>query len=97
MAQTAGLRCIGVKETDERHGRPDFEAEKRRAREKIHEPHVEQNLRLLDSICFIPFRRELHEIPSMLAEIVRQSTEAPLLPLAADRDDPARASPRHRA
>ena len=74
---------------------------KRDAREKIHETYVEQNLRLLDSICFIPFRRELHEVPSMLAEIVRQSTVAPLLPLAVDRDDALddapSASPRHRA
>ena len=31
-----------------------------------------ENLRLLDEICFIPYRRELHEIDGMMNEIGRQ-------------------------
>eukprot|EP01043_Picozoa_sp_COSAG02_P106780 COSAG02_NODE_42782_length_381_cov_0.914894_1_plen_89_part_01 len=85
-AHTHGLRCVGVMETDERHGKPDFVQEKLRARTggknadgifdghtPVHARHVEQNLRLLDEVCFIPLRRQEHEVQAMLTEIVRQA------------------------
>ena len=81
-AHEAGLRCIGVMETDPRHGMPDFALEKERARTggkaggPVHATHVEMNLRLLDEICFIPLRRQEHELQAMLDEIVRQSRVA---------------------
>eukprot|EP01046_Picozoa_sp_COSAG06_P045574 COSAG06_NODE_6321_length_2984_cov_1.050260_5_plen_86_part_00 len=31
------------------------------------------SLRLLDDLCFIPFRRQEHEVPAMLKEIIRQA------------------------
>ena len=81
-AHEAGLRCIGVMETDPRHGEPDFALEKERARTggkaggPVHSVHVEMNLRLLDEVCFIPLRRQEHELQAMLDEIVRQSRVA---------------------
>jgi hypothetical protein len=88
QAHLAGLRCVGVKETDERHCRPDFAAEKQGA-QMLEEPYVEQNLRLLDEVCFIPFRREVHEIGPMLEEIVRQSKAvSPLVPVGAGATHP---------
>jgi hypothetical protein len=77
-AHEEGLRCIGVMETDERHGQPNFEEEKKRARaggtggDLVH-TSVQQNLKLLDAVCFIPLRRQAHEVPGMLAEIARQA------------------------
>jgi hypothetical protein len=88
-AHEEGLRCIGVMETDPRHGQPDFVQEKTRARTggkdgaPVHDKHVEQNLALLDEVCFIPFRRQAHEVHGMVAEILRQALEAkPLKPAA---------------
>ena len=82
QAHWAGLRCVGVKETDERHCRPDFAAERQRA-QMIDEPYVgHRGMRLLDEVCLIPFRRELHEIDGMVEEIVRQSKAvSPLVPV----------------
>mgnify|MGYP003322286436 CR=1 FL=1 len=81
-AHAEGVRCIGVMETDERHGKPDFALEKSRARTgkdggPVHEKHVEANLRLLDEVCFVPFRRQEHEIEGMLSEILRQAKVTP--------------------
>jgi hypothetical protein len=39
----------------------------------VHDQHVEANLWLLDDVCFIPFRRQEHEVPTMLKEIIRQA------------------------
>lgn len=48
----------------------------------IDEPYVGHNMRLLDEVCLIPFRRELHEIDGMVEEIVRQSKAvSPLVPV----------------
>ena len=83
----AGLRCCGVMETDSSHGRPDFAQEARRAvldtkrGDKVHE-HAEQHIRLLDEVCFIPLRRQQHEMAPMIHEIIRQSqTTSQLEPL----------------
>ena len=77
-ARQTGAKIIGVMETDERHNTPEFVQEKTRARTggreggAVHE-HVEDNLKLLDDVCFIPLRRQQHEIPAMLGEILRQA------------------------
>ena len=83
-AHAESIRCIGVMETDPRHCEPDFGLEKSRARSggKAGGPvhmQVEQNLRLLDEVCFIPFRRQVHEVGAMLTEIARQAAMAPCL------------------
>eukprot|EP01046_Picozoa_sp_COSAG06_P014552 COSAG06_NODE_905_length_11625_cov_24.210394_4_plen_1137_part_00 len=71
------LRIIGVKEEDERHGKPDFGLEKSRCLSGGLDgtpvnTHARQNLVLLDQVCFTPFRRLGHELQGMLDEIVRQ-------------------------
>eukprot|EP01048_Picozoa_sp_COSAG05_P019573 COSAG05_NODE_3098_length_2323_cov_21.130845_2_plen_133_part_00 len=78
LPHSAGSRlCIGVAETDERHGRPDFKLERERAMtagrngQPVHDD-VAVNLNLLNEVCFIPFRRQAHEIQAMITEIVRQ-------------------------
>ena len=38
----------------------------------MHE-QAEANLRLLDDVCFVPLRRQEHEVPAMLGEILRQA------------------------
>eukprot|EP01043_Picozoa_sp_COSAG02_P099014 COSAG02_NODE_35139_length_473_cov_0.820856_1_plen_121_part_00 len=79
MAREQELRFVGVMETDERHCKPDFALEKSRACTggtdggPVHDKHVEANLRLMDEVCFIPFRRQKHEVGSMLKEIIRQA------------------------
>ena len=81
-ARQTGAKIIGVMETDERHNTPDFVQEKTRARTggrggvAVHE-HVEDNLKLLDDVCFIPLRRQQHEMPAMLGEILRQAQPGP--------------------
>jgi hypothetical protein len=76
-AHCSGLKFVGVKEDDERHGKPDFAQEKARAMEggkdggPVHE-HAAGNLHLLDDLCFIDFRRQQHEAQEMLCEIARQ-------------------------
>eukprot|EP01043_Picozoa_sp_COSAG02_P024011 COSAG02_NODE_1299_length_13382_cov_14.723858_4_plen_441_part_00 len=78
-AREQKLRFVGVMETELRHGKPDFALEKSRAQTAgddggpIHED-VEDNLQLLKDLCFIPFRRQEHEVPAMLKEIIRQAT-----------------------
>ena len=82
-AHEHGLRCIGVVETDERKGKPDMGLEKSRAltgrRGGPVNPNAMHNVHLLADVCFIPFRRQQHEVDSMLAEIQRQAAEAPAL------------------
>jgi hypothetical protein len=85
-AREQGLRFVGVMETDERHCKPDVALEKSRARTggrnggpdqvepcTVHD-QVEENLRLMDGICFIPLRRQEHEVGPMLKEIIRQAS-----------------------
>ena len=68
------LRFVGVMETEDRRGKPDFAQEKRRALgPPLVNGHAPQNVRLLDELCFIPFRRQQHEVEAMLKEIVRQA------------------------
>ena len=80
-ARKVGVRIVGVMETDERHGKPDFALEKSRARAgngggPVHD-EAEANLRLLDEVCFVPLRRQEHEVPGMLGEILRQAEVEP--------------------
>ena len=70
-ARAARVPFVGVKETDVRHCLPDFAEEKSRGRQ-VKCTCASENLRLLDEICFIPYRRELHEIDGMMNEIGRQ-------------------------
>ena len=83
-AHICGLKLVGVKEDDSRHGKPDFGQEKTRAMKgkdggPVNE-HAADNLHLLDDVCFIDFRRQQHEVPGMLGEIERQFVEdAPLV------------------
>ena len=69
-AHAAGLRCVGVMETEPRHGMPDFALEKSRALTggKDGGPvnaNAPQNVHLLDDICFVPLRRQEHEVQAM--------------------------------
>ena len=78
-AHEGSLRCIGVMETDERYGKPNFALEKLRALTGGRDGgpvHVDaqRNLHLLDEVCFIPLRRQQHEVQGMVAEICRQAT-----------------------
>ena len=78
---------MGVQETLDEHNRPDFSAEKARARETRVTKHMKQNLQLLDQLTFVPFRRELHEVDSMIDEIVRQAQNAKPRPCTCECDD----------
>eukprot|EP01043_Picozoa_sp_COSAG02_P010925 COSAG02_NODE_395_length_23127_cov_130.205663_9_plen_1340_part_00 len=86
-AHAARLRCVGVKETDERHGTPDFALERERALkggergEGVHEK-APQNLHLLDDVVFTPFRREKHEVSNMLEEIVKRAQDVDCITLS---------------
>ena len=83
-AHEAGLRCVGVKEEEERFGKPDFALEKSRSLAggkdggPIHE-RAAMNARLLDEVCFIPFRRQQHEMKGMVDEVARLRTCARVL------------------
>ena len=74
------LPVIGVMEVDERYHRADLAEEKHRARTGGANggpitPHAEDILALLDgpnSVVFLPFRRQQHEMEAMLAEICLQ-------------------------
>jgi len=78
------LRCIGVMETEDRRGKPDFALERSRAltggrdNGPVH-PSATHNVRLLDDVCFIPLRRQEHEVSAMLAEIQKHALQAPKL------------------
>jgi hypothetical protein len=83
VAHASRLRCIGVMETEERRGKPDFAQEKERS---LHgndgvpvNPYAPDNVHLLDDICFIPLRRQEHEVKAMLAEIQSHAQQAPTL------------------
>ncbi len=79
-ARSERLPVIGVMEVEERYNKADLAEEKRRARTgganggPISE-HAENILALLDgpnSVVFLPFRRQQHEMEAMLAEICLQ-------------------------
>eukprot|EP01047_Picozoa_sp_COSAG01_P036979 COSAG01_NODE_2911_length_6875_cov_93.023318_3_plen_601_part_00 len=76
-AQDADCHIMGVMETDRRHGVPDFALEKQRALSggehggRIH-VSAEQNIKLLDNVCFLPRRTQAHEVGSFLQEILAQ-------------------------
>ena len=71
-ALDSGIKIIGIMETEDERGKPDFNEEKRRC-EGVSE-HSEQVVKLLDQVCFTPYRRQRHEVDGMLDEIVRQSS-----------------------
>ena len=79
-AHSERLPVIGVMEFDERYNKADLAEEKRRARTGGANggpitPHAEDILALLDgpnSVVFLPFRRQQHEMEAMLAEICSQ-------------------------
>eukprot|EP01047_Picozoa_sp_COSAG01_P009926 COSAG01_NODE_415_length_17322_cov_14.785926_3_plen_857_part_00 len=79
-ARKHGLTIIGVKEDDPRFGAPNFALEKQRALTggrgggPVNE-HAEDNVVLLDQVCFINRRTQKHEIKGYLDEIVRQGIE----------------------
>ena len=80
-AHKAGLGFVGVIETDERHGKADIASEKSRAMTAGRDgspvsPHAEQNLKLLDEMCFIPMERQKHLVQPMLDEILRLARQA---------------------
>lgn len=84
-AHLAGVPFVGVKEDMVEHDKPDFALEKSRARSGGEDAdgnpgpvsaHVEQNLQLLDELCFINFERVAHLVPAMLAEIERLTIAA---------------------
>jgi len=99
-AREADLEIVGVMEEDARHGRPNFDEERRRALTggenggPVH-PQAEENIKLLDQVCFIPRRTQEHEVRAMVNEINRQG----LMPLrrgfSARGSSGARASFRH--
>ena len=90
-ARDADLHIVGVMEDDSRHGRPNFAEERRRALTggknggPVH-PRAEENIALLEQVCFIPRRTQEHEVRAMVDEINRQG----LMPLR--RSASARAS-----
>jgi hypothetical protein len=80
-ARSERLPVIGVIEVEERYNKAELAEEKRRARTGGANggpitPHAEDILALLDgpnSVVFLPFRRQQHEIDnSMLTEICSQ-------------------------
>jgi hypothetical protein len=81
-ARDSGLQIVGVMEEDIRHGRPNFDEERRRALTggknggPVH-PQAEENIKLLNQVCFIPRRTQEHEVRAMVDEINRQG----LMPL----------------
>ena len=72
------LRFVGVMETELRHGKLDFALEQSRGLTggkdggPVNE-NAPDNVHLLSDLCFIPFRRQEHEVPAMLKEIIRQA------------------------
>jgi len=84
LSRGARREIIGVKEEDPRHNAPDFALEKERALTKGRmidghsvdgvpvNANAEENVKLLDSVCFIPKREQHHEIAGMLDEICRE-------------------------
>lgn len=66
-ARDADLQIVGVMEEDARHGRPKFDEERRRALTggenggPVH-PRAEENISLLDQVCFIPRRTQVRTI-----------------------------------
>jgi hypothetical protein len=83
------LRMIGVMETEDHKGKPDLFKERERALHggarqgtepmPVH-PDAEFNLHLLNDVCFLPFRRQEHEMHAMMNEIERQLFSGYVLP-----------------
>ncbi len=79
-ARSERLPVIGVMEVDERYNKADLAEERHRARTGGANggpitPHAEDILALLDgpnSVVFLPFRRQQHEMEAMMAEICSQ-------------------------
>jgi hypothetical protein len=101
-AHAERLRCVGVMEDDERHGKPDFGQEKQRALTGAEggQPvngNAARNIHLLDDVCFIPLRRQQHEVEGMMKEIVRQYHCAAVLEPHAEEGVPPSAAARQSA
>jgi hypothetical protein len=72
------LRFVGVMETELRHGKPDFALEESQALTGGSDggpvnTNAPDHVYLLSGLCFIPFRRQEHEVVAMLKEIERQA------------------------
>jgi hypothetical protein len=72
------LRFVGVMETELRHCKPDFALEKSQALTGGSDggpvnTNAPDHVYLLSGLCFIPFRRQEHEVVAMLKEIERQA------------------------
>ena len=88
-AHVAGLKVIGVQEHASAPCRPNFALERSRALTAGKDadgqpapvsPHVEQNLKLLEDVCFdLSFERKKAMVDAMLKEIVRLTLDAPEL------------------
>jgi hypothetical protein len=88
-AHVAGLKVVGVQEHASAPCRPDFALERSRALSAGRDadgnpapisPHAEQNLELLQSVCFDTlFERKKAMVDAMMKEIVRLTREAPHL------------------
>ena len=70
MTQDENVHIIGVKETDDRYGVPDFAEEKERARTAG--PDIEK---ILHDLVAIPLRREAHEVACYHQQILKQGVE----------------------
>ena len=70
MTQDEDVHIIGVKETDDRYGVPDFAEEKERARTAG--PDIEK---ILHDLVAIPLRREAHEVACYHQQILKQGVE----------------------
>ncbi len=84
-AHKAGVPFVGVQEQMIEHDKPDFALEKSRALTGGKDEagntapvskHVEQNLQLLEELCFIPFERQAHLVEAMVIEIERLAIAA---------------------
>ena len=80
MTQDEDVHIIGVKETDDRYGVPDFAEEKQRALTAGPDggpvsDRAEEILEVLDDIVFIPLRREAHEVACYHQQIRKQGVE----------------------
>lgn len=77
VAHEAGLRCIGVMESEQPKGKPDLALERSRAMNGNGggpvNPKAQHNMHLLDEIVFSPFRRQEDELVALLMKIVEQA------------------------
>lgn len=79
-ARMNNCHIIGVMETDARHGAPDWRLERTRALtggpqgRPVHS-YAEDNLKLLETVNFIPKRVQAHETGAYLDEVIKQGLE----------------------